>query len=367
MKILIPVLGFGRAGGYRVLSKLADELIKLRHSVKFICPDGSEDPYFPTLAKILWIDSKGLLSPDKKKSPKKENVFSIQQKLTQALRKIPQSSYDVIIANHSLTTLPIRRAGLVHKTLYYVQAYEPEFYGSSGIKNRILAYLSNRSYKMNLFTVVNGQTYLNYKELKSSRVLYPGIDFDLFYPNAKKLLEEKERPIIIGTIGRKERNKGTRYIVEAFQKIKKNFPNVELHIAFGEPLEFTDQKDIHCFQPHGDQALGNFYRSLDYYICAAYVQIGAFHYPVVEAMSCGASVITTQYYPSNEANAWIIKKLQDADDIVSTFEKAYTSPLLKQQKLKQSLIDVRQFEWSAVGKKLNGYIHELVNSSQETI
>ena len=141
MKILIPVLGFDRAGGYRVLSKLADELIMLGNEVQFLCPEGSEQPYYPTCATIAWIDEKGFLSNNNNKSGKKNNAFSIQKKLTRALRKIPKNSYDAVIANHALTTLPVKRAGLIPKALYYVQAYEPEYYNSPGIKNRILACL----------------------------------------------------------------------------------------------------------------------------------------------------------------------------------------------------------------------------------
>ena len=280
MKILIPILGFGHAGGYRVLSKLANELIHLGHSVEFLCTEGSEDPYFPTLAAIKWIDEKGLITSNKRKNVKKENAFSIQRKLTKALYKIAKNSYDIIIANHSLTTLPIKRTGLTHKTLYYVQAYEPDFYNlSGGLKNRILAHLSECSYKMKLFTVVNSDIYLKYKKINASRVLYPGIDFDLFYPKVKESRDETKNKIIIGTVGRLESYKGTRYIIEAFNKLKKKNPSMQLHVAFGNPLDFKNYKDIYCFQPHGDKELGNFYRTLDYYICAGYTQLGAFHYP----------------------------------------------------------------------------------------
>lgn len=359
MKILIPILGFGRAGGYRVLSKLADELIHLGHCVEFLCPDGSETPYYPTVAKIWWIDKMGTLSPIKNERGEKGNVFSIQQKLTKALRKFSKDSYDVIFANHSLTTFPIKRAGLQKKTLYYVQAYEPEFYHLPGIKNRLLTLLSVRSYKMDLFTVVNGKTYFNYKEIRSSRILYPGIDFNFFYPQKYKL-PEPEQQIIIGTIGRSEPSKGTRYIVEAFQKLKKKYVNIQLKIAFGDPQEYKDDENIFCLSPDGDEALANFYRSLDYYICAGYIQIGAFHYPVSEAMSCGVPLITTQYYPANEANAWIVHELQNSDVIVAQFEMAQNNPSLRQKKLEQGICDVQQFDWKLVGKQLDGYMKELV-------
>ena len=358
MKILIPVLGFSRAGGYRVLAKLADELILLGNNVNFLCPDKSDLPYFPTLAKIFWIDKSGKATSSRDDSGKKENAFSIQQKLFKALKSDLADSYDIIIANHSLTTLPIKRARLLHKTVYYVQAYEPENFEDGGFKNRILRIFSEWSYRMNLFTVVNAEPFRNYKRLQSSRVLYPGIDFNLFYPKEKIALQLNEK-IIIGTIGRPEPYKGTRFIVEAFKKITEKFSNIELHIAFGNEDDYKGHPNIVCVQPHGDKNLGEFYRSLDYYICALYLHLGTFHYPVAEAMSCGVSVITTEYFPASESNAWLIKKLQNSDEIVNQFELAHSNFEFRENKIQQALVDVKQFDWEKIGLQLNQYIDEL--------
>lgn len=361
MKILIPILGFGQAGGYRVLSKLANELISLGHSVEFLSGDSSKNPYFPTLATIKWIDEKGLITTNK--PCLKQNAFSIQKRLTIALCNLPENSYDVILANHSLTTLPIKRAGLAHKTIYYVQAYEPEFYSlSGGLKNRFLAYLSSRSYKMNLFTIVNAEIYLQYKKLTASRILYPGVDLKIFSPKNKELPNAINRDLILGTIGRLEPYKGTRYIILAFKKLKLKYPGIQLHVAFGNPEDFKNEEGIYCCQPHGDEALANFYRSLDYYICAGYTQLGAFHYPVAEAMGCGIPVITTQYYPANETNSWLIKP-QNVIDIIQQFELSESNQRLTQLKVAQALIDVKQFEWNAVGKRLDKYIEAFVHQS----
>src|SRR5665647_746703 len=126
MKILIPVLGFGHSGGNRVLSKLADELIILGHFVEFLSPDTSNIPYFPTSASLLWADKNGNLTPSHITTGKKGTALSNLVRLTKAILKLNKGTYDIIIANHSLTTIPIKIAGLVDKTLYYVKAYEPD-------------------------------------------------------------------------------------------------------------------------------------------------------------------------------------------------------------------------------------------------
>jgi glycosyltransferase involved in cell wall biosynthesis len=366
MKILIPVINFGKSGGDRVLSKIADELISFGHTVDFMSSDASADPYFPTRASIKWISNKGEISETHIKGVTLiDSFFSIQQKLTKALKRISKDSYDVILASHSLTTLPIKKAGLIHKTFYYVQNYDPDSHNTAGgFKNKILAYLSEKSYKMNLFTIVNAKIYLNYKKIKARGVLYPGIDFLLFYPKEEKIIQIEKKSntnkIIIGTIGRAARFKGTRYIVEAFKIIKANYPSAELHIAFGNPVDFKNQEGIYCFNPDGDKNLGDFYRSLHYYICAVYTQFGAFHYPIAEAMSCGIPVITTSYYPANDSNAWMIKP-QNSMDIVNQFELAINNPTLKEKKVRQALCDVKQFDWKKVGEKLNNFLNEFLD------
>ena len=355
MNILIPVLGFGRSGGYRVLSKLADELISLDNQVYFLSPYSSEDPYYPTKATILWTNGKGCIV-ESNTDRNEATFFSIQKALTMGLLKLDPTSFDVVIANQSLTTLPIKLAGWSSRTLYYVQAYEPDFYAElPGLKNKIFKVLSTLSYKMGLYTVVNADLYLEYKKLKASKYLYPGVDFAYFYP--EKELREDEDVITIGTIGRNEKFKGTSDVYYAFQELKKKYRNVRLKIAFGNCEDFPDMESIICVFPHGDEALGSFYRSLDYYFCAGSAQLGAFHYPVVEAMSCGVPVITTNYYPASNSNSWLVRP-NCPQDMVSQFEVALNDEAMKRQKVTQALKEVQQFDWKETGRKFLQLIND---------
>ena len=355
MKILIPVLSFGPTGGNRVLSKLADELITHGNSVVFLCPNGSINPYFPTNASVLWIDNNGNLLLEKNDSEKKLNAFSIQRKLIKALRKIPKESFDVIIANHSLTTISIYINNLRKRSVYYVQAYEPDYYNlMGGLGNKILGFISSLSYLMRFYTIVNSPIYLKYKRLKANKILYPGIDFTTFFPKKNNL---EKRDIIIGTVGRSEKYKGTSFILDAFQKLRCNNKNIQLHVCYGNALDFKDHPGIHCFQPDNDKELANFYRTLDFYISAGFTQLGGFHYPVVEAMSCGVSVLTTPYFPSNKGNSWQLVPNQ-SESIVVAFNEAVNNPDLTLEKINQGLKDVQQFEWSKMGQKMNIYLED---------
>lgn len=359
MKILIPILGFSNSGGYRVLSKIANELIFLHHEVEFLCPGGSNKPYFPTIAKINWINEKYQIETFRNIHAKAESAISIQQKLFYGLKKTG-NNFDVILANHSLTMLPVKRASLLYKTVYYVQAYEADYYAQlPGIKNKILGFFSHQSYNMNVFTIVNADIYHNYKSLRSNRTLYPGVDFKLFYPKAINN-KKKENKTIIGSIGRMQHFKGTQVVLDAFKIIRKKYENIELHLAFGDVKIASANPGVYCFHPQGDLALADFYRSLDYYFSAGYYQLGSFHYPVTESMACGIPLVTTPYYPANDLNSWIIKS-RDTNDLVKKFEMAFNDPLEREKKIKNGLIDVKQFEWKEVARKMEEYIYEALD------
>lgn len=233
VKILIPILGFGRAGGYRVLSKLADEWLKQDHTVDFLCPDSSDEPYFPTSAKIFWIDSDGNISTARREIAKPSGWNHIKS-LYFGIRAIGKN-YDVILANQSLTAWPVTLASSPPaKKIYYVQAYEPEYYLSrNSIKGYLLAMVSAATYHLPLHRVVNAPLYFRYRNLRATAFVPPGIDLELFKPNATNRSLVDAEKIVIGCIGRHEPEKGTVFVLRAFEEIARKDERFMLRIAYG--------------------------------------------------------------------------------------------------------------------------------------
>ncbi len=352
MNIIIPVFGFGKSGGYRVLSKLADQLIESGFQVSFISSVMSPSPNFPTKAKIIWIDNKGRVHNKSLEKPGSflDHVIA----LIKAFQYIKKSRYDLIFLNYSLTAVFLPKS-LIQKSFYYVQAYEPDyFYRLGGIKNYILGKLSEWSYARNIFTIVNSEIFKDFKKLKSSRVLHPGLDFKLFYP--KNQSAKKDR-IILGTIGRTEPYKGSKYIYEAFKLLRKSHPKLELHIAYGSEDISENIPGAICISPANDIELAEYYRSLDFYICALNMHLGAFHYPVAEAMACGVPVISTPFYLVSEDNSFVVEK-NNARDIADKILIALENEDLVNTKIKNALSDVASLTWDNAGSELVKYIEE---------
>lgn len=347
-------MGFGKSGGYRVLSRLADELIRLGTTVSFMSSDLSHNPYFPTKASVIWINKLGKISG----GPNNENgnFLTYFNALRKGYRQImKEGSFDIVLLNHSLTAFSLP-AALKSKAVYYCQAYEPDYYyKSGGLKNQILAKLSERSYRRGLFTIVNSEIFKNYKKLNSTRVLYPGIDFNIFYPaHSRTQIKEK---IILGTIGRTEVFKGSKYIYEAFSTLRKSHAGIELHIAFGSEESIKNIEGVKIITPRNDSELAEYYRSLDFYICAGNIHFGAFHYPVVEAMACGVPVITTPYFAVSDSNSYLISP-NNVVDIVDKFESAISNPVIQEEKISCALQAVSKLTWERAGKGMLSFMNE---------
>lgn len=310
MKILIPILGFAKQGGYRVLSELANAWIRMGHECTFLIPATSCDAYFPTAAKVIRCGMKGITTTvDERSASGFDNVAS----LFFGLKSIG-SEYDVILANHSLTAWPVRWANCGSaKKFYYVQAYEPGYY--AWMRDPFKRLFSKISYSLQLEKISNSATY-SADGVSSCVVIPPGIDLGIFVLKDNKVVDFNKPEVIVGTIGRLEPYKGTATALAAYRSVRKKYPNLVMKVAFGnvEPAE-----DIEIVRIQGDAELAEYYRSLDILIVSCYSQHGAPHYPLIEGMASGVPVVQTQYYPGDENNSWPAKS-SSIDDVVIALE-----------------------------------------------
>ncbi|QEE25645.1 glycosyltransferase family 4 protein [Rhodanobacter glycinis] len=354
-KILIPIIGFGSTGGYRVLSELANHWIGLGHQVDFLVHRSFALPYFPTRAgiRIFDISGKTALGDDNVvESKMRPRAGSIYLGMFRALNHIG-SGYDVVFANHSMTTFPVAfaRCGRAKK-YYYVQAYEPEFYHSRrGWKGRVLEALSVASYSLPLQQVANAPIYLGYKRVAATDWVPPGIDLSGFYRRFVAPMHRDGRAWTVGTIGRHELAKGTKYVLEAFDKLALVDPDVRLKVAYGNLPSGWSHERAEIVVPKNDKDLADYYRSVDVLVAPGIVQHGACHYPVMEAMACGTPVVTTGYLPADSSNAWIVPVHDSAAIVNVLLEIRSLAPLDLEAKLKSAAAAIAPFDWTNVAKE----------------
>jgi len=258
---------------------------------------------------------------------------------------------DIILANHSLTSWPVSLCNSHALKFYYVQAFEPEYYSvRPGINNRVLQMLATGSYLLPLQQIANASVYLNHKVIRAKQYVPPGIDFMLMHPKA--MIGTLTQPVILGCIGRHEPQKGTRFVLEAFRRLQVQGASVELHVAYGNlPPGAEHISNLKVVIPKNDTELASYYRSLDIMIAPGTVQLGAPHYPVMEAMACGIPVITTGYLPADPTNAWIVP-IEESQPIVEAVFDILQNPNLCLKKTLKAQNDIKPFGWPTVAKRM---------------
>jgi len=314
VKIIIPTLSMGRAGGERVLSKIATQLVKLGNDVVFITPSSDSKPYYPTEAKIVY-------SKRSKSSIKIIRVFFTLFHLWRECKKIKA---DIVLANYHPTAYIAAMLLTKKQRFYYVQAYEVKF--SKSIFRQFFAYIT---YLLPLNKIVNSDTLLP-KSLNNFVAIVPaGIDYDLFYDDN---LPDIHGIINIGLIGRVEPYKGTKETLYALSKYicDNNLEDkVKINVGVHLPNVGFNIKNIKNYAINNDEELASFYKMNDIFIATGLIENGAFHYPCAEAMTAGCLVISN-YAPlintsstlkmtafsERELNIALDKCLKNESDIV---------------------------------------------------
>ncbi len=355
MRILIPIIGFGRAGGYRVLSELANHWIDRGAKVDFLVDDRSDAPYFPTRAGIRRFGRDGReTAADVKATPfaPRGNAASIYLGMWRALRRLA-SQYDVVLANHSLTAWPVALAPAPawgrRGRVYYIQAFEPEYFaGEHGWRARVLEVLSTASYRLPLRRVVNAPVYLDYRGIRATHWIPPGMDDVLFTRRPTLPGSVRDAPWTIGVIGRREPAKGTADALAAFEHLAARRTDVRLRVAYGNLPAGWSHPRAEVVVPSDDRELAAYYRSLDIMLAPGTLQLGAAHYPVLEAMASGVAVVTTGYLPAAPDNAWLVP-VHAPDAIAAAIDDIMrTPPDALAARLDRAAAAVQGFTWRAV-------------------
>lgn len=343
LRILIPVLGFGRTGGNRVLAELANAWREAGHDVSFACPATSDAPYFPTTVAIHWLGPAGesVPGPLGHGQTGASNVRSVFGGVRRLHRE-----FDIVVANHSLTPWPILLAGVPRaKRFYYIQAYEPEYYA---LERRPLMWLAARLSYALPFTQIANATIYRHRFVRPAAIVPFGIDLDLFRPRTARRRQPGDG-LVIGCIGRSEPQKGTPYVLEAFERLHARAPQHRLRIAYGNLPAGWGHEAAEVVLPANDAELAAFYRSLDVLVAAGTVQHGAPHYPALEALASGVALVTTGFQPATAENAWLVPN-RDPGAIAAAIEQIASAPAEAARRSSLGLEAVRPFAWSAVAR-----------------
>jgi hypothetical protein len=336
MKILIPVYGFGKSGGQRVLSYLANEFIQNGHEVTFVVPEWDHIPYYPTKAKIV----------KSKVTTKYGKVISFFINMINLIRTSRAIKCDVAIANYNLTAYVVLFLPRKINKFYYIQAYEVSL-----CKGRVMKFIAWLTYLLPLKKIVNSPTLLPKYINNYAGVIPAGLDLKLYSTKDIPLAGNIKK---VGIIGRKELYKGTTESIKAigdFRRLKGS--NVEVSIAIYVP-EGTQViiPDYRFCEVSNENELATFYKYCDVILAVGLVEDGAFHYPCAEGMAASCLTISN-YTPLCKSNNPLYIETFSEDDIISKLNFALSMSQDQINKtIEQNLNNLSTYSWDNVGARM---------------
>ena len=291
MRITFVLPGIGLWGGIRSIYELSNRLQAKGHCVSLVYP------HIPMWSGSKWYDLRRLVrvvvGAVKQLGPAMNpDWFDLKADLikvpTLAQCWIPDG--DIVIATLWSTAYYVNSYGKEKGEKFYFPRHYEVWCGPTE--------LVDRSYLLPLHKIVASNWLKEIIETKFDStvlgVLPNGINFNTFYQERTNF--KCHSPKRIGMLYRRGKWKGMEDGIRAFMMARESFPDIKL-ILFGEkPIDedrtfLGDLKNYEFHERPYGETLRKIYNSLDIFIFSSHDE--GFGNPPMEAMACGAAVVTT--------------------------------------------------------------------------
>jgi len=325
MNVTFVLWSLHLTGGARVIAKVANGLVERGHGVIIVARD--VENAFSMKAKVYPVR--------KASTPWRELQFIDVLRLS----KLPDS--DIMVATAWPTAYSVY-LGCKGIPFYYIQHYEALFH-----KDALRKKLADMTYNFPFNLIVNStwvRNILKKRFHKDGFLVNPGIDLDIFYPRGV----EKEKSVKrILCLGRRAPIKGLQDAFGAMKIISKKRADVKL-ILYGSEPHLKSFSPIPCeyvYKP-SDEELAKLYSSIDIVIVPSWFE--SFPLPPLEAMACGAPVITTRYgtedYCVHEKNC-LVTPPRDIQALAEAILRLLKYEDLTEKFKKEGPETAKQFTW----------------------
>jgi len=359
MKINFTMFSTRLTGGVRVILEIANRLIERGHEVTITGLGSEKDhKWFPLKAKTIYV-----------KRPKYVSIISygIRKLLSdwfdsypvteikKLIEAIPED-IDINVATFCFTAYAVF-ASEKGVPFYHMQHYEPLFFD-----NQFLRKLAEGTYYLPLNKIANS-TWL--KNLMKERYKYdlpvinPGIDHNVFYP---RKVEKNNNKLRVVAYGKQTRWKGFPELLKAMELVMKERRDVELVVYGVRKPNYPSNIPYTFIEKPSDEELAKLYSSADVFAWASWYE--SFPLPPIEAMACGAPVVTTRYgtedYAFHEQNALVVPP-KDPKALAKAILRLLNDEHLREQFRKEGPKTAKKFTWDKTVDKIEKLFKEALS------
>lgn len=329
----------GVCGGSKIILEHANRLTERDHKVTLISHD----------EKPKWFKLN-------------EKVDFIQVPWNEVLcEEIPKNT-DIIIATYWREIYECVEQKIA-PVIYFEQG-DYHLFDLEKLDDRTFDYIKKQLKTINFIYTVSNFAKEKLKEIYNveSIVIPNAVDNNVFYYEK----HTKNDVPNITLIGSEEATfKRIQNILDAIKIIGKKGYKIKLNWI--TPTIPKKNTDISAIVNPPQMLIGDTLRKTDIYICASMYE--SFCLPVLEAMTCGAAIVTTNNggnmdFVEDEKNALIIEK-DNIDDIVEKIERLLNDENLKQYLIKNGVEESARYSWNITISTIEEYYQEIANYEVE--
>ena len=372
MKIaLVSPYDFTWPGGVTAhISQLSHRLTDMGHSVKILAPfspsriDGQEQNFIP-LGRSVPIPSGGSIAR-----------ISLSAWLYRRVRRIlREEKFDVIHLHEPLAPyLPL--AVLQCSNSVNVGTFHA-FHGSTRM------YRWSSPILKHWFRRLNGRIAVSPAALSHVQTFFPqdytiipnGIDLDFFAADVPPIPEFRDGKINILFVGRLEKRKGLRYLLDAYSRLKWDFPNTRLIVVGpGNPDKYCYRimaerslEDVVFVGAVDHNMLPRYYQTADIY-CSPAIGKESFGIVLLEAMAASKPIVASriQGYADvvTDGHQGLLAPPQDGEGLAAALARLIQDPDLRRKLGANGRADVNQYAWQKVATRVVDYYQATMERQQ---
>ena len=363
MKVNYTLISGEKSGGSIALYKIMNGLAERGHQVTVTLPgkpkSGIEwlSPKVELIiARSFWTAANGLafgyINKFFERTLKENSYLGMYREVDMLEEVMPEC--DINVATYCFTAFPVFRSGK-GIPFYHMQSYEPFFFTDPH-----LVKLVEESYYLPLNKIANSVWLRN--QIKEGfgedvPIVNPGIDLSIFRRRGRQRRGLKKRVICYGS---SLDMKAFPEAIEAMKVVFKERKDIEW-VVFGlSPLkEHSNEAPYSFIQGISHEELAELYSTADAVFCPSWYE--SFPLPPLEAMACGAPVVTTRYgtedYCFHEENCLVVPPREPklmAEAILRLLEDRNLADKLSENGLKTA----QGFTWDKTVDKIDALFRQ---------
>ena len=203
------------------------------------------------------------------------------------------------------------------------------------------------------------------------RIIPNGIDVDHFTNNAAPWPQYKDGKTNILFVGRMEKRKGLKYLLEAYSRLKWEYPDIRLIVVGPGNLDKDSQSIMSARNPRDVELVGGvsykdlprYYASADIY-CSPATGQESFGIVLLEAMACGkpivASAIEGYMGIVKDGEQGLLFPRRDSEKLAETLSLLIGNPDYASELGNTGREMVEQYRWNVVARQVESYYYDCI-------